>query len=367
MGEKKDYYKILGTTKEEIDSLKSDAEREKFLKGLYRKKAVADHPDHHPEETKKYEEIFKDDAEAYATLSDPNKRAQYDNPASNFSFDGSGIDINDILRNFGMGGNPFDGFFNGGFGNFGNATRRVVKGSDLMAKISYTLEEAYNGGNKKISYNHYVKCDECGGTGKTDKSEDKICDVCGGTGQEIKMQQGGMTMFGTCHKCHGTGHIVSHPCGKCNGQGIYVKKEEVSIDVPKGVMNGMQMKIEGMGNAIANGINGDLIIQFLEAPNKTFERNGNDLYFDVNVPILDALLGGKKEVKTIGGKKLSVTIRNGVEDGTNIKMNGYGMPLYGNDGQYGNLIGIIHLVLPKKLNEKEKKTLETLRHGENFT
>lgn len=352
----KDYYKILGVEKT------ATAED---IKKAYRREAKKWHPDLCKDETKKkeYEEKFKEVAEAYSVLSDENKRKEYDNPMSggaNFNFGGfGGTDFSDLFSQFGFGGfNPFGG---------GRPKQQVVKGQSMRIVVELTLEEIFNGVTKKIRYNHYDKCHTCGGSGKTSNSKEETCPHCGGTGSQFQ-QEGGWQRISTCRHCGGSGKILKNPCPSCGGDGIVMTNSEIDIEIPKGVCEGFQLALEGKGNAPKNckGEYGDLYVLVKEKEHDKFLRDGNDLIFELEVPIIDALLGCTKEVETIDGKRLSTNIPQGVEDGTKIRFNGKGLPIYGHNGMYGNMIGVVKLVMPKSLTNEERNILNSLKEKPNF-
>lgn len=351
---KKDYYKILGVEKNATQD---------EIKKAFRKLSIKYHPDKN-QGNKEAEEKFKEIAEAYSVLSDEKKRAEYDNPSTtNFSsgFDFSGMDINDILNSFGFGGG-FDPFGMGG----GRSSRMVNKGGNLRIRIGLTLEEMLNGVKKKIRYKRYDACPDCGGKGLTKDSKVERCSHCGGTGKEFSVN-GPMQMIRTCPHCHGTGQIVTNPCKKCGGNGVIEAQNEIEIDIPKGVFQGAQLNMEGYGHAPIkmDGVYGDLLVEIVEKPHNLFTRNGNDLYIEIEVPVIDALLGCTKEVPTIDGKKLTVKLPQGVEDGHQVRFTGYGMSIYGTNKR-GNMLGVVRLVLPQKLDEDEVKLLKELKEKKHF-
>lgn len=371
---RKDYYSILGITEDEKKL--SGEEFNKICKSKYRSMAVQYHPDKQQgkseEEKKQAEEKFKEAAEAYEVLSDEKKRAEYDNPASDFQFSGFGSDVDfhdfvrrhfgDIAGMHGFGNMGFDDFGGMGFGN----QQTVTKGSGIRVKIAFTLEELYNGTTKKIKYKRYEKCSECGGSGLTSESRQRTCPTCGGKGMVFSQNQF-MQMYQTCPTCGGKGHFTENPCKKCGGHGIEQKEFETDVTFEKGLMPGMEMIYRGLGNAAPHGegTNGDLHVIIYEKEHERFTRNGVDLYVTVEVPVVDAILGGQIKVKTINGKTLSATLKQGTEDGTKLSFKGYGMPVYRTNG-YGNLICVIKIVMPKSLNKDEKKLLTDLKTKEHF-
>lgn len=368
---RKDYYAILGITDEE-KKLQGE-EFNKVVKKKYRQIAIKNHPDRvgdkSPEEKKKCEEIFKDAAEANEVLSDPQKRAEYDNPASDFQFSGN-VDIDEILRRMNaggfnpFGGNPFDMFDE--MRGFHSQPQEVV-GSDVRIVIPLTLEEMFNGAKKKFRYKRYGKCETCGGSGRTKDSKEEACPHCHGTGQ-IFRQQGFMQMVSTCPHCGGEGKTVKNPCKKCGGQGVVLTPNEVEIEIPKGLSSDMQLTIPDGGNYPGSGTSGKygrLIVAIKEQPHPVFTRRGDDLYFKLDVPVLDAILGCEREVVTIDNKKLSVKLQSGVNDGDNIRIKNYGMPVIGTERR-GNMIGVVNVIMPKSLTDEEREKLEELKEMPNF-
>ena len=367
---RKDYYKILGITEDE-KKLQGD-EFEKVLKPKFRKIALENHPDKQvgksDSEKKAAEERFKEASEAYEVLSDKNKRAEYDNPASQFNFNSYGMDfgnmgIDEIMRRFHM-ESMFSDF---GFHGFEmNHEPQPQKGGSIKIKIFLTLEEVYSGVTKKIRYKRRELCSNCHGTGLTSESKKRTCPTCGGKGMVV----GGnsfMMVKQTCPTCGGKGQIVDKPCGKCNGYGVVINDFETELTLPPGSIPGTEMLYQGLGHVAPHGEgeNGDLIVEIYEKPNDKFKRNGADLYTKIEVPVLEAILGCEINVDTINGKKLLAKIPAGSKDGDSLKFNGYGLPVYGRSVT-GNMIGVIYLVMPKVLNKEERKLLEELKTKEHF-
>ena len=356
MSERKDYYNILGITDEEKKL--QGKEFEQVLKKKYRILCKELHPDkqHGKSDKEKAdaEERFKEVSEAYEVLSDEKKRQEYDNPMSGFGGFG------------GFGGfDPFD--MMNGFGFGGRQEPRVNKGQTMRIVVGVSLEDLYNGVTKTIKYNRQGTCKTCGGNGKSANTRIETCPHCGGTGQ-LFSRNGFMQTITTCPHCKGKGSKMVNPCPHCNGTGL--EKEEVQLDItiPKGVQEGFQLIAQGKGCAPLNGdgIFGDLLIVIKENDHETFERNGNDLYFDLNVPIVDAMLGCNIEVTTIDGKRLTTKISSLIEEGTHIRFANKGMPIYGKNNQFGSMIGIIRLTMPKSLNKEEREILEQLKDKEHF-
>ena len=359
---RKDYYKILG-----VDKSASQDE----IKKAYRKLAIKYHPDKNPGD-KAAEEKFKEASEAYEVLGDEKKRADYDNPASNFDFktsggpDFGGMNFDDILKHFDV----FGGF--GGFDDLGYKTSspRKVKGASLRIKVKLTLEEMLNGVEKKFNIKRYEKCEHCGGTGMTAESRKKTCKKCGGTGTVFSSSTDGfmsMSMRQGCPTCGGKGYVIENPCPHCGGNGVVQKDSVISVKIEKGMLPGAEIKYAGLGNASPNGSgpNGDLFVFIDEKSHDLFEREGDNLIFNIEVPVIDAMLGCEVTVPTIDGKKLTAKIPSGTVDGTNLRFKGYGLQALGKPKR-GDMFGIVKLVLPTKLNDEERKILSKLKESENF-
>lgn len=364
---KKNYYDILGITDEE-KKLQGE-EFQKIAKKKYRSIALDAHPDKQQgkseAEKKKAEEIFKDASEAYETLKDPQKRKEYDKPQSQFNFHASGgpdfggMNMDDILRHFGF----------GGFDMHMNTQQQPQRGSSIRIKIKLTLEEVLNGVTKKIKIKRYEPCTHCGGSGMTAESRKRTCKTCGGTGMAFS-SNGFMSMQQTCPTCGGKGYVIENPCPHCNGHGIVVNtSSEVEFTIPRGVENGMQIEYQGLGNAAPHGKgqNGSLIvlIEFEEHP--VFEVQGRDLVCNLEVPAIDAILGCDVEIGTLSGKSIKVKIPQGTNSGQIFRFKGYGLPRYATSiGNAGNMIGIVNIIVPKELNDKERELLQQLKKEEHF-
>ena len=359
MAERKDYYKILGVSK--------DATQDE-IKKAYRRLAVKYHPDKNPGD-KTAEEKFKEAAEAYEVLGDEKKRAEYDNPQSNFSFNGpdfGGMDINEILKHFGGGFGDFGFDFMGG----GSPKQREVRGKNLRIKVALTLEEIFTGVEKKFNIKRFEKCEHCGGTGMTSESKKKTCKKCGGTGTVFTSSSDGfmtMSMRQGCPTCGGNGFVIDNPCSHCGGSGIVQKVSTVPIKVQKGMLPGTEIKYSGLGNAAPNGEgpNGDLFVLIAEKPHDLYEREGDNLIFAIEVPVIDAMLGCEVTVPTIDGKKLTAKIPQGTIDGTTLRFKGYGLQAFGKSTR-GDMRGVVKLIMPAKLNDEEREILSKLKESENF-
>jgi molecular chaperone DnaJ len=349
---KKNYYDILGVSK---------TASQDEIKKAYRKIAIKYHPDKN-QGNKEAEEKFKEASEAYSVLGDAEKRKEYDNPMSTSNFE-SGFKYGDFnFRNMNV-DEILNSFFNRGTKNTGNISHR---GASKKIRLHVTLEEMYNGASKTLKFIRKDKCDECGGSGSKNPSKKQKCPVCGGTGKMFNAS-GFFQTISTCSHCNGSGYVFSEPCKKCGGNGIVEQEKSITIDIPKGAFQGMQLTAHKYGDAPyrMKGEYGDLVIEILEKPNDKFKREGNDLITEIEVPVIDAILGCNINVLTIDGKKLSAKIPSGTNDGYMLRFKGCGMPIYGSNS-YGNMIGVIKLKMPKKLNNKEMELLDQLRNNENF-
>ena len=356
MSERKDYYKILGVDK---NATQDD------IKKAFRKLSIKYHPDRN-QGSKEAENKFKEVAEAYEVLGDETKRKEYDNPKSTFDFkmsggpDFGGMGMEDILRHFGMGGFDF------GFGTQRKEPQQT-KGSSIRIKMPLTLEEILNGVTKKIRIKRFEPCQHCGGTGMTSESRKKTCKTCGGTGT-IFSNNGFMQMVQTCPTCGGNGYIIENPCHHCNGHGLVQNSNaNVEINIGKGVMDGMNIIYSGLGNAAPHGkgTNGDLIVVIEEIEHKVFEREGNNLIFNLDISAIDAILGCEMDINTLSGKTIKVKIPSGTENGQILRFKGYGLPQYGTNN-YGNMVAVINLTIPKSINDNERKLLKKIKKEEHF-
>ena len=350
------------------------------IKKAYRKKAIQYHPDKNPGD-KEAEEKFKEAAEAYSVLSDPDKRAKYDQfghaglggqAAPDFS--GGFGDLNDILRDlFGGGFGGFSGF--GGFGGFGGGSgrsssqsQRVYRGRDIRVRVKMTLEEIAKGAEKEISLERNVPCQDCGGKGARSSSDIKVCPACKGTGQVKRVVNGifGQTVtYSTCQQCGGEGKIVTNPCRTCGGTGLVRKKETVKVNIPAGVENGMQLTIRGAGHAAKNnGVNGDLLVLIEEVENPDFRREGNNLTYTKVISVMDAMLGATVEIPCIDGT-YKIKVEPGTQSGTVVRLKGKGLPAVNGYGT-GDLYVRLMVWIPKKLGRSEKELFESMRNNDSF-
>jgi molecular chaperone DnaJ len=286
--------------------------------------------------------------------------------------------IEDIFEQFGdiFGGgfgSAFGGF--GGFNDFGGTggrrrTRRTSKGSNLRVKVTLTLEEIAKGVNKKLRVNKYVQCDACNGTGAEDASPSaySTCTTCKGTGQVTKVTNtflGQMQTTSTCPTCGGEGRTIQNKCTKCHGEGIVKGSEVISLDIPAGVAEGMQMTVSGKGNAARRGgINGDLIVLIQEEKHPELTRDGNDLIYGLYISFPKAALGGPVEIPTLEGK-VKIKVEPGTQPGKILRLRGKGLPEVNGYGK-GDLLVNINVWVPKNLTKEERKLMEQLEESENF-
>ncbi|MBR2318581.1 MAG: molecular chaperone DnaJ [Bacteroidaceae bacterium] len=361
---KRDYYEVLG-----VDRNASAND----IKKAYRKLAIQYHPDKNPGD-KEAEEKFKEAAEAYSVLSDADKKTRYDqfgfegvSGAAGGGFSGAGMDMNDIFSMFGdiFGGRG--GF--GGFGGFGGGSTGPQKhrGRDLRVKARLTLQEIANGTTKKFKLKKYVACSHCNGSGAEGNSFE-TCPECKGTGRVIRTQQsffGMMRSEVTCPHCGGEGKIIKNKCSHCNGEGVVMGEEVVEVQIPAGVVEGMQLSMRGKGNAGRhNGINGDLLIVIEEENHPELIRDENDLIYSLLLDIPTAALGGFAEIPTIDGKA-KVTIDPGTQPGKVLRLRGKGLPTLNGYGK-GDIVVNISVYIPEILSKDEKKAIEHFKDSENF-
>ena len=365
MAEEKDYYKILGVERN------ASADE---IKKAYKKVAIKYHPDRNPG-NKEAEEKFKQAAEAYDVLRDPDKRARYDqfgaegvNGGAGFGgFGGQGMDLNDIFRQFGdiFGGGGFGGF-SGGFGNFGggNAQTRQYKGNDMRMKVKLSLDEIYSGVTKKFKVRKDITCPECGGSGCEKGSHPESCPTCHGQGYVVRTRRsilGMMQSQEVCPTCHGEGTVVKNKCNHCHGEGTVSGEEIVEIKIPAGVGEGMVLNVPGKGHAAKhNGVPGNIQVIIEELPHPDFIRDENDLIYNLLLTVSQAALGDTIEIPTLSGKA-RIKIEPGTQPGTALRLRGKGLPSvqgygYGN----GDIVVNISVYIPENLDREEKACFEKL-------
>ena len=368
---KRDYYEVLGVDK----SASADE-----IKKAYRKLAVKYHPDKNPGD-KEAEEKFKEAAEAYSILSDPDKKAKYDQ-FGHAGVDGAGPDfsggfgnLNDILNDLfgGAFGSGFGGFggFGGGFGGgrSGQRQQRVYRGRDIRVRVKLTLEEIAKGVEKEISIEKSVPCTECGGKGAKNSSDIKTCSGCNGTGQVQRVVNslfGQTVTYSTCQQCGGEGKVITNPCRNCGGTGLVRKRETIKVNIPAGVEAGMQLTIQGEGHAAKNnGINGDLLVVIEEQEHPDFKREGNNLFYTKIVSLPDAILGAEVEIPCIDGTQ-KIKIEPGTQSGTVVRLKNKGLPTVNGYGGTGDLYVKIAVWIPKKLEKDDRAVIESLKNKDSF-
>ena len=364
MAQKRDYYEVLG-----VDKNASDAE----IKKAYRKLAIKYHPDRNPD-NKEAEEKFKEAAEAYDVLHDPQKRQQYDQ----FGFDGpqggfgggAGMNMDDIFSMFGDIFGGHSGF--GGFGGFGGGGGRPqYRGNDLRLTVRLTLQEIAEGVTKKFKVKKDITCEHCHGTGAKDGAQPETCPQCNGSGvvyKTVRTMLGMMQTQTTCPNCHGEGTVIKDKCPYCNGEGVTKGEEVIEINIPAGVSEGMVVNVPGKGNAGKhNGVNGDIQVLIKEEPNDTFIRNGQDLYYTLLLDLPTAILGGEVDIPTIPGNKISLKIDPGTQPGKQVRLRGKGLPAVQGYGRgTGDIIVNISVYIPKTLTKEEKEAVEVFKESDNF-
>ncbi len=364
---KRDYYEVLGVAKNATEA---------EIKKAYRQLALKFHPDKNPGD-KTAEDKFKEAAEAYEVLSNPEKKSRYDQfghsgMGGNGGFGGQGMNMEDIFSQFGDifggGGNPFESFFGGGGGGRGGR-RTVNRGTNLRIKVKLSLEEIAKGTEKKIKVNKNIGCQSCGGSGaQAGSGAFSTCNTCKGSGQIRRVTNsflGQMQTITTCPACNGEGQTITDKCKSCHGSGVQQGEEIISINIPPGVAEGMQLTVSGKGNAAERGgIPGDLLIVVEEIPHPQLQRDGDHLIYDLYVSFIDAALGASVEVPTLEGKA-KIKIEPGTQGGKVLRLKGKGVPAL-NSYTRGDLLVNINVWTPQQLSSEEKKTLEKLRDAENF-
>ena len=364
---KRDYYEILGVSK----GASADE-----IKKSYRKVAMQFHPDRNPGD-KAAEEKFKEAAEAYEILSDQDKRAQYDRFGhAGVSGNGrgahpGGMNMDDIFSQFGdiFGEDIFGSFFGGG-GRQGTGQRRGrgTRGSNLRIKLKLTYEEIAKGVTKNIKVKKYVPCATCQGSGAKDKGSIQNCGTCGGSGQVRKVTStflGQMQTVTTCPTCNGEGSTITSKCGSCKGEGRVYGEETVTIDIPPGVQEGMQLNISGRGNAgERGGMAGDLVILIEEEPHKELQRDGLNVAYDLHLSFPEATFGTQVEVPTIDGRA-KIKIPAGTQSGKVFRLKGKGFPAV-NSYEKGDQLVHVNVWTPQNLTSEERAMLEKLEKSPNF-
>lgn len=348
---KKDFYEVLG-----LEKGASDEE----IKKAFRKQALKYHPDRNPGD-KVAEEKFKELNEAYQVLSDPQKKAQYDQYGTT-DFNGGGFeggfDFSDF-GGFGGFGDIFDSFFGGGFSGGGRRKNGPQKGDDLEYSLNLTFEEAVFGCEKEINITRSENCDTCSGTGAKKGSHPKTCDKCGGTGQ-VRVQRntplGSFVSMSACDKCSGKGTIITDPCPDCKGKGKVRKQRKIKVKVPAGVDTGNIMPMRGQGEHGANGgPAGDLYVGIRVASHSTFKRKGFDIFIDTHISFAKATLGTELKVPTVDGD-VKYDVPAGTQPGTVFRLKGKGVPKVNGHGRGDQYVNVV-VDIPKNLNQKQKEAL----------
>ncbi len=353
MTTKRDYYDILGVSK---------SASEEDIKKVYRKLAMQYHPDRASEGNKnECEEKFKEISEAYAVLSDKEKRSQYDR-FGHAGIDGHyshedifrGVDFESIFSDIGFGGSIFDDFF--GFDFFGSRQKksRGFRGSDLRYDLTTDFNDSVKGKEIQLSIPRNETCDNCKGSGSDHGYKPNTCPTCRGTGT-VRQSHGFFSMASSCPTCHGAGKTISHPCKKCRGAGVVKKERKISVNIPAGIEDGTRLKITGEGEAgRQGGSNGDLYIFISVRKHKFFERKENDVYCEVSINIPQAVLGTEIEVETIEGKKVKIKIPTGTQSGRVFRLKSLGFNDIHGYGKGDQLVRV-HVEISKKLSSREKQ------------
>jgi molecular chaperone DnaJ len=365
MSQKRDYYEVLGVAK--------DASADE-LKKAYRKLAIKYHPDKNPGDADA-ETKFKEIAEAYSVLSDPQKKARYDQfghagmGGAAGGYGGGGFSMDDIFSQFGDifgDGSPFSSFFGGSAG--GGGRRGVRKGSDLRIKIKMSLTDVAKGVEKKIKVKRYTSCSACDGNGSKNGTSLNTCGTCNGQGQVRRVQQtmlGQMVSTSTCPTCQGEGKVVSERCGVCFGEGRQLSEDQISIKIPAGVAEGMQLSMSGKGNvSVRGGVAGDLLIVIEEEEHPELKRDGNNVLYDLPVNFADAVLGTEIEIPTVEGK-VKIKLKNGTQAGEVLRLRGKGLPSVNGYGTGDQLVHV-NIYTPTSISSEEKEMMEQLRESSNF-
>ncbi|MCL1999118.1 MAG: molecular chaperone DnaJ [Turicibacter sp.] len=366
MADKRDYYEILGVNKQASES---------ELKSAYRKLAKQYHPDANPDDVKGAETKFKEISEAYAVLSDADKRAAYDNyghaafdPARGGGYS-TNFDMGDLFSSiFGGGGidELFGGF--GGMGGFGGRRRSGPRrGADLQMRIQVEFEDAVFGTTREVQLQSHDTCDECKGSGAKPGTYAQSCGDCGGSGQVRATQQilgASMTTVRECPTCRGEGKIIKEPCQKCRGVGKLRSTKTLTVTVPKGIDSGQSIRLSGKGEpGEKGGQQGDLLITILIKPHKVFARQGTNLYLDLPITFVQAALGDEISVPLLDGSEEKYVIKAGTQPGSTVHLRGKGVPSLRNNRNVGDLVVTLNVTVPTSLNEKQREHLRAFNEA----
>jgi molecular chaperone DnaJ len=342
---KRDYYDVLGVSRDSDESA---------LKSAYRKLAMKNHPDRNPDDDEAAER-FREATEAYEVLKDPQKRAAYDR-MGHAAFDNAGAGG---FGGGGFGGGGFADIFDQMFSEFSRGAGGAQPdhgGNDLRHDMSISLEEAFSGVQRDITVTVPVVCDDCGGSGSASGAQPRTCGTCGGTGR-IRAQQGFFAVERTCHTCHGMGQVITDPCGTCGGEGRVRQSKVLSVSVPAGVDSGNRIRLSGKGEAgFRGGPAGDLYIFISVDPHPILVRDGADILTRIPVPMTTAALGGSIDVPTVEGRMARLTIEPGTQSGRRFRMRGKGMPVLRRNTR-GDQIVEVQVETPTNLTRKQKDLL----------
>ena len=353
---KQDFYDVLGVNRD-VDG--------NSLKSAYRKLAMKHHPDKNPGDAAS-EKKFKEISEAYDVLSNPEKKAAYDQYGHDaFNGQGQGGFSQDFSSGFGSFSDIFEDFF-GDFGGGGRSRGRKSnnRGSDLRYDLSISLEEAYEGKKQDIKFSTTEKCGTCKGNGSRPGSSPDTCSYCGGNGK-IRSNQGFFTVQQTCPQCNGAGEEITNPCTDCNGQGKTQTSKKIAVTIPRGVDDGTRIRLAGKGEAGSRGgSTGDLYLFVNVNSHNLFKRSDENLFFEFPISLADAALGTTIEIPTIDGGKAKIKIPDGTQNGKQFRLKGKGMPFM-RRGDFGDLYVQVKTEVPVYLNKKQKELLEQFREIEN--
>ena len=352
---KQDFYDVLGVSKE-VDS--------NSLKSAYRRLAMKYHPDKNPDDSEA-EKKFKEISEAYEVLSNPEKKAAYDQYGHD-AFTGPGGGQGGFSEGFGSGFGSFSDIFEDFFGDATGQrnNERLKRGEDLKYEMSITLRDAYLGVKKEISYDTLVSCTSCSGTGSENKDGIGSCGSCRGSGR-IRASQGFFTVERTCPACGGSGQVITDPCRECNGEGRQRKNKNIEVSIPAGVEEGSRIRLAGEGTAGQNGAeDGDLYIFISIVSHELFDRDGTNIFCNVPISIYEASLGGSVEVPTVSGGRAKVKIPAGTQSGDQLRLSGKGMPAL-RSVSFGDMIITLNVEIPKNLSQKQKELLKEFDQQSN--